>query len=209
MTITHVTKVMHADTEHPRYWERLASTGCARTGCEIAIIDDNWVVQPPGTEGEVATKSDIVMAGYLNNPEATAATIRKGWLRTGDVGVIDDEGFLTIKDRSKDLIISGGMNIYPREIEEVLLTDAAVLECAVVGRQSEKWGEEVIAFVVPRDGTALDTAALDRLCLDNLARFKRPKQWRVVDRLPKNNYGKIVKTELRQALARETSEADA
>jgi long-chain acyl-CoA synthetase len=208
MTITHVTKAMHADAGHPRYWERLASAGCARTGCEIAIIDDNWVVQPPGTEGEIATKSDIVMAGYLNNPDATAATIRKGWLRTGDIGVIDEEGFLSIRDRSKDLIISGGMNIYPREIEEVLLTDPAVLECAVVGRPSRRWGEEVVAFVVGRDG-AVDTAALDRLCLDNLARFKRPKLWRVVDRLPKNNYGKVLKTELRQLLTRETSEAEA
>jgi acyl-CoA synthetase (AMP-forming)/AMP-acid ligase II len=206
MTITHVTKAMHADTGHPRYWERLASAGCARTGCEIAIIDDNWVLQPSGTEGEIATRSDIVMAGYLNNPEATAATIRKGWLRTGDVGVIDEEGFLSIRDRSKDLIISGGMNIYPREIEEVLLTDPAGLECAVVGRPSERWGEEVVAFVVPR-GETVDTAALDRRCLDNLARFKRPKEWRVVPVLPKNNYGKIVKTELREFLARESEGA--
>ena len=206
MTITHVTKAMHGQTGHPRYWDWLASAGCARTGCEIAILDDNWVAQPPGTEGEIATKSDIVMAGYLNDPEATAAAIRKGWLRTGDVGVIDEAGFLTIRDRSKDLIISGGMNIYPREIEEVLLTDASVLECAVIGRPSEKWGEEVVAFVVPREGR-IDMAALDRLCLDNLARFKRPKEWRTVDRLPKNNYGKVLKTELRQALSRETSEA--
>jgi long-chain acyl-CoA synthetase len=200
MTITHVTKAMHADAGHPRYRERLASAGCARTGCEIAIIDDNWVAQPPGTEGEIATKSDIVMAGYLNDPEATAAAIRKGWLRTGDVGVIDEEGFLTIRDRSKDLIISGGMNIYPREIEEVLLTDAAVLECAVVGRPSEKWGEEVVAFVVARPGARVDTAALEARCLQNLARFKRPKDWRVVEALPKNNYGKVQKTELRQWL---------
>jgi long-chain acyl-CoA synthetase len=209
MTITHVTKAMHAQTAHPLYWQRLASAGCARTGCEIAIVDDNWVVQPPDTEGEIATKSDIVMAGYLNDPQATAATIRKGWLRTGDVGAIDEHGFLTIRDRSKDLIISGGMNIYPREIEEVLLTDPSVLECAVVGCPSERWGEEVVAFVVPRDGAALDTGALDRLCLDNLARFKRPKRWRVVGRLPKNPYGKVLKTELRHSLTRKTSEADA
>lgn len=207
MTISHVTKAMHADTGHPRYWERLASTGCPRTGVEIAIIDDNWVVQPRGTEGEIATRSDCVMAGYLNNQQATAATIRKGWLRTGDVGLIDDEGFLTIRDRARDLIISGGMNIYPREIEEVLLTDPAVQECAVVGRPSEKWGEEVVAFVVAREGAPVDTGALDRLCLDNLARFKRPKEWRVVGQLPKNNYGKVLKTELRQDLARETGGA--
>ncbi len=208
MTITHVTKAMHADTAHPRHRARLASAGCARTGCEIAILDDNWVAQPPDTEGEIATKSDVVMAGYLNNAQASAAAIRKGWLRTGDVGVIDEEGFLTIRDRSKDLIISGGMNVYPREIEEVVLTDPAVLECAVVGRPSAKWGEEVIAFVVPRDGMSPDTEALDARCLENLARFKRPKQWRVVDALPKNNYGKVLKTELRRALARETDMAE-
>ena len=99
--------------------------------------------------------------------------------------MIDEEGFLTIRDRSKDMIISGGMNIYPREIEEVLLTDPAVLECAVVGRPSAKWGEEVIAFVVGRDGAILDTKALDALCLDNLARFKRPKDWRSSARCPR------------------------
>jgi acyl-CoA synthetase (AMP-forming)/AMP-acid ligase II len=207
MTITHVNKAMHGQPGDARHRGRLATAGCARTGCEIAIIDDNWVVQPPGTEGEIATRSDIVMAGYLNNPEATAAAVRKGWLRTGDVGVIDEEGFLTIRDRSKDLIISGGMNIYPREIEEVLLTDPAVLECAVVGRPSARWGEEVVAFVVGRQGARVDTAALEARCLDNLGRFKRPKAWRVVDELPKNNYGKVLKTELRQALARESDRA--
>lgn len=203
MTISHVTKAMHGQTGHPRYRERLASAGCARTGCEIAILDADGRALPPGTEGEIATRSDCVMAGYLDDPEATAVTIRDGWLCTGDIGVIDAEGFLAIRDRSKDMIISGGMNIYPREIEEVLLTHGSVLECSVVGRPSEKWGEEVVAFVVARDGAGIDTDALERLCLDHLARFKRPKAWRVVDRLPKNNYGKVVKTELREALARE------
>jgi long-chain acyl-CoA synthetase len=116
---------------------------------------------------------------------------------------MDADGFVTIKDRSKDMIISGGSNIYPREIEEVLLTHPAVLEVAVVGRPHAEWGEEVIAFVVKREGASVDAPELDRLCLDNIARFKRPKGYRFVETLPKNNYGKILKTELRERLQAE------
>jgi acyl-CoA synthetase (AMP-forming)/AMP-acid ligase II len=113
---------------------------------------------------------------------------------------MDADGFLTLRDRSKDMIISGGSNIYPREIEEVLLTHAAVLETAVVSRPHADWGEEVIAFVVTRPGAEVSGPDLDQLCLDNIARFKRPKAYRFVEALPKNNYGKILKTELRQKL---------
>jgi long-chain acyl-CoA synthetase len=148
----------------------------------------------------VVTASDCVMKGYWNNPAANAAALRDGWLWTGDLGAMDADGFLTLKDRSKDLIISGGSNIYPREIEEVLLTHAAVLETAVVSRPHPDWGEEVIAFVVKRTGCEVTGLELDRLCLDNIARFKRPKGYRFVDALPKNNYGKILKTELRRTL---------
>ena len=155
---------------------------------------------PDGETGEIALRNDTVMAGYLNNPEASAQALRDGWLRTGDVGVMDPLGFVTLKDRSKDLIISGGANIYPREIEEILLRDAAVREAAVVGRPHADWGEEVIAFVVAHPGRTADPAALDRLCLDNLGRFKRPKHYRFVEELPKNNYGKVLKTTLREML---------
>jgi len=110
---------------------------------------------------------------------------------------------VTLKDRSKDLIISGGSNVYPREVEEVLLRAEAVQETAVVGRGHPDWGEEVVAFVVARPGAAPDEAALDRLCLDNLARFKRPRAYRFVEELPKNNYGKVLKTTLREMLATE------
>jgi long-chain acyl-CoA synthetase len=140
------------------------------------------------------------MAGYWNRPEANAETLRGGWLHTGDVGVLDAEGFLTLKDRSKDLIISGGANIYPREVEEVLLRHPGVAEVAVVGRPHPDWGEEVVAFVVARPGTAVEEAALDRLCLEEIARFKRPKLYRFVAELPKNNYGKVVKSTLRQRI---------
>jgi long-chain acyl-CoA synthetase len=120
------------------------------------------------------------------------------------MGAMDEGGFLTIKDRSRDMIVSGGSNVYPREIEEVLLTHPAVLEAAVVGRPHADWGEEAVAFVVARAGAEVAAADLDRLCLDNIARFKRPKGYRFVEALPKNNYGKVLKTELRDLLKRET-----
>jgi long-chain acyl-CoA synthetase len=139
------------------------------------------------------------MAGYWDNPEATAQALRGGWLHTGDLGRMDAQGFLTILDRSKDMIISGGSNIYPREIEEVLLRHPGVAECSVVGRAHAEWGEEVVAFVVLKDKN-LKMEELDALCLSNIARFKRPKHYRFVDSLPKNNYGKVLKTELRSVL---------
>ena len=141
------------------------------------------------------------MSGYWNNPSATAAALRDGWLWTGDVGSFDEDGFLTLKDRSKDLIVSGGSNIYPREVEEVLLRHPAVAEASVVGRPDPDWGEAVVAFIVAR-GAAPPPEDLDRLCLGHIARFKRPKEYRFVDELPKNNYGKVVKSELRAALVK-------
>jgi acyl-CoA synthetase (AMP-forming)/AMP-acid ligase II len=148
------------------------------------------------------------MKGYLDNPEANARALRQGWLWTGDLGVRDARGLLTLKDRSKDLIISGGSNIYPREIEEVLLMHAGVLECAVVSRAHADWGEVVVAFVVRRPGAPPVAASeLDSLCLANIARFKRPKEYRFVDGLPKNNYGKVLKTDLRDRLKAETDSA--
>ena len=149
----------------------------------------------------MVVKGDSVMAGYWRNPEATAAAVRDGWLFTGDVGCLDADGFLTLKDRSKDLIISGGSNIYPREVEEVLLTAPGVAEVAVVGMPDAEWGEVVVAFVVAQTGVALTTPELDEHCLAQMARFKRPKHYRLVDALPKNNYGKVLKTELRERLA--------
>ena len=128
---------------------------------------------------------------------AYAAALRGGWLHTGDMGAFDSDGYLTLKDRSKDMIISGGSNIYPREIEEILLRHPDVAECAVVGRPHEDWGEEVVAFIVAKSGADVREADLDSLCLQHIARFKRPKAYRMIDALPKNNYGKILKTELR------------
>ncbi len=203
MTITALSKERHADTGHPRYEERLASVGLPHSVVEVRVADAEDRPLPPGELGEVLVRGDVVMKGYWNNPEATATTLRGGWLHTGDVGAFDEDGFLTLKDRSKDLIISGGSNIYPREVEEVLLRHEGVLEASVVGRPHAEWGEEVVAFVVPKPGAALTENELDALCLERIARFKRPRAYRFVDSLPKNNYGKVLKTELRERLRRE------
>ena len=189
------------NTAHPRYQQRLASVGVAQTPVRIRVTDAQGHDLPVGDVGEVLIGGDSVMAGYWRNPEATEQAIQNGWLFTGDMGSLDADGFLTLKDRSKDLIISGGSNIYPREIEEVLLNDPNVAEVAVVGAPDAEWGEVVVAFVVPRAGRTIDTRALDALCLQEIARFKRPKRYEVLSSLPKNNYGKVLKTELRQQLA--------
>jgi acyl-CoA synthetase (AMP-forming)/AMP-acid ligase II len=138
------------------------------------------------------------MLGYWNNPVATASAIRDGWLWTGDIGSLDELGYLTLRDRSKDMIIRGGSNIYPREIEEVLLRHEAVAEVSVIGTHSSDLGEEPVAFVVFKPGLTVTAQELDALCLDNMARFKRPRDYVFLTDLPKNNYGKILKTALRE-----------
>jgi long-chain acyl-CoA synthetase len=152
---------------------------------------------PIGEIGEIIARGDAVMSGYWGNPEASAETLRNGWLHTGDMGVMDEDGFVTLKDRSKDLIISGGTNIYPREVEEVLLRHPDVSEAAVIGRSDREWGETVVAYVVPVEGVAMDSTTLDSFCLEHLARFKRPKAYHSIEAMPKNNYGKVLKTALR------------
>ena len=153
-----------------------------------------------GDVGEIMVRGDTVMRGYWKNPEATAKTLVNGWLMTGDMGSMDADGYITMHDRSKDMIITGGSNVYPREVEEVLLELPEVEEVSVVGRAHPEWGEDVVAFVVMADGAALDSGKLDAQCLENIARFKRPKAYFALRALPKNNYGKVLKTELRQML---------
>lgn len=196
MGITALSRHDVADRSHPNWRARLNSVGLAQSAVLVRILDETGAECPVGEIGEIAVRGDTVMPGYWNNPEATARTIRDGWLWTGDMGSVDADGYVTMQDRSKDMIISGGSNIYPREVEEVLLSHPSVSEVAVVGRPHEDWGEEVVAFVVgdaPAD-------ALDQLCLANIARFKRPKDYILVPELPKNNYGKVLKTELRARL---------
>ncbi len=197
MTITALSRAAHSATDDPRYLEKLASVGTARTDLEVQVVDEEGVPLPPGEIGEVCVRGDVVMQGYWQNQAASEESLRDGWLHTGDMGAFDEEGYLTLKDRSKDVIISGGSNIYPREVEEVLLQHDSVLEASVVGRPHPDWGEEIVAFIVGKPDTDIGEAELDQLCLDNIARFKRPKEYRFVDELPKNNYGKILKTKLR------------
>jgi long-chain acyl-CoA synthetase len=198
MTITTLTKEDIADRAHPRWNERLGSAGRPYACVDVMVADSDGKPLPVGETGEICARGDVVMPGYWRNPDASAKAIKDGWLFTGDVGAFDADGYLTLKDRSKDVIISGGSNIYPREVEEVLLKHNRVREVSVIGRADPEWGEVVVAYVVG-ETTADD---LDRLCLDEIARFKRPKDYVFVDQLPKNNYGKILKTELRETDAR-------
>ncbi|SNT32603.1 Acyl-CoA synthetase (AMP-forming)/AMP-acid ligase II [Tardiphaga sp. OK246] len=197
-TISYLSKSQHKAVNHPRYEERLSSVGIPRTGLEVRIVGDDGKAVGPNTIGEVIVRSDITMSGYWGDSEATARALRDGWLYTGDLGVLSDDGYLTLKDRSKDLIISGGSNIYPREVEEVLLLHPNVLEVSIVGRKHPDWGEEVVAFVVPRGGADIAADELDKICLDHIARFKRPKDYVFLEALPKSAYGKILKSELRR-----------
>src|SRR5262249_37385988 len=193
MTITVLPKEDIAAREHPRWRERLASAGRPYACVDVMVTDDDDRPLPPEATGENPGRRDSVMAGYWRDEEASARTLRGGWLHTGDVGVLDADGYLTLKDRSKDVVISGGSNIYPREIEEVLLTHPGVREVSVIGRPDREWGEVVVACAVG-EAKAKD---LDGLCLDAVARVTRPKAYAVVETLPQNNYGKILKTELR------------
>ena len=200
MTGTVLSRAHLADVQHPQHAQRIASIGVAQTPVRVRVADAQGRDVPLGEVGEVLIAGDSVMAGYWRNPEATAAAIKDGWLWTGDMGSLDVDGFLTLKDRSKDLIISGGSNIYPREVEEVLLTAPGVNEVSVVGAPDPEWGEVVVAFVVADAGATMSTSELDAHCMAHIARFKRPKRYEFVDALPKNNYGKVLKTELRARL---------
>jgi long-chain acyl-CoA synthetase len=197
MTITALSREQLADSAQPRHMQRIASVGVAHSMVEVRVAGADGAALPEGETGEVLVRGETVMAGYWRNPEASAQALRDGWLWTGDLGALDADGFLTLKDRSKDVVISGGSNIYPREVEEALLHHPGVREVCVVGQPDAEWGEVVVAFVV---GAGLDVAALDATCVQHIARFKRPKHYHFVDSLPKNNYGKVLKTVLRNQL---------
>jgi acyl-CoA synthetase (AMP-forming)/AMP-acid ligase II len=172
---------------------RERSVGRVRVGIELRILDENDHEVPPGTPGQICIRGETLMAGYWNRPEATAETLANGWLHTGDVGSMDSHGYVFILDRLKDLIISGGLNVYPIEIEDVLLTHPDVSEACVVGVPDEKWGEAVRAVVVPRPGARLDPAELIAFAGRHLAGYKKPKAVDIVESLPKTAYGKVDK----------------
>ena len=195
MTITTLSRAAVADRSHPRWRDRLGSVGTAHSCIELRIADEAGKPMPAGETGEILVRGATVMQGYWNMAQASAETLRGGWLWTGDLGVLDADGYLTLKDRSKDVIISGGTNIYPREVEEALLTHPQISEVSVFGRADTDWGEVVVAYVVASG--ALNPSELDAHCIAQIARFKRPKHYVFVESLPKNNNGKVLKTELR------------
>jgi acyl-CoA synthetase (AMP-forming)/AMP-acid ligase II len=171
----------------------LGSCGSARTGMDIAILDGSGARLPPGGTGEICVRGPAVFAGYFENPEATENAFRGGWFHTGDLGYLDARGFLYVTGRASDMYISGGSNVYPREVEEAILTHPAVLECAVVGMPHPRWGESGVAVVVPRPGMAVTEAAIFAHLADRIARYKQPLRVVVWEALPKSGYGKIPK----------------
>jgi long-chain acyl-CoA synthetase len=178
---------------------KIGSIGIPTRGQEVAILDERGRVAPAGERGEVCVRGPNVMSGYYNRAEATSEALRDGWLHTGDIGYRDADGFFFLVDRKKDMIIRGGENVYPREIEDVLLEHPTVQAAAIIGRPDEVRGEEVHAVVVLAPGAEL--ADVEAHCREQLAGFKVPSSWQVVDELPKTSTGKIDKKPLREQLA--------
>lgn len=200
MTATYLRQREHIlgdpDTE-----ARLASAGYTRTGMEVRLVDENDQPVPTGELGEIVVRGPAVMSGYWERPEESAETLRGGWLHTGDIGKFDERGYLYVLDRLKDLIITGGSNVYAREVEEVLIGHPDVAEVTVIGIPDRDWGERVVAVVVPAEGTDPDGGALIDYCGSQLASYKKPKQVHFLSSLPVSAYGKVLKRELREQLA--------
>jgi long-chain acyl-CoA synthetase len=196
MTITSMPRAAFSRAVDRRDEAYLRSVGVPFSVGEVRIKDESGNDLARGTVGEVCVRSPAVCLGYWKNPEATAKTFRDGWLYTGDLGRMADNGVLVLAGRSKETIISGGANIYPIEVEDVLLAHPDVVEAAVIGVSDSEWGEIVVAYVVAVADSADLCERLDRHCLESLARFKRPKHYRLVQELPKNAYGKVVKRSL-------------
>ena len=197
MTCTSLSKDEHLAGDDPIRFRRLASAGRSTTAIQVRIVDETDRPVPPDTMGEIVVRGDLVMKGYWNRPDATAETLRGGWLHTGDIGALDEDGYLYITDRKKDMIISGGSNIYPREIEEVICQHPAVFEVSVIGVPDDKWGETVKALVVLRPGASASEGDIVEHCRRHLASYKKPQSVEFLPALPKNAYGKVLKRELR------------
>jgi fatty-acyl-CoA synthase len=164
---------------------------------QVAILDEHDRPVPPGERGEICARSSLVMAGYWKNPEETARTLRNGWLHTGDIGFVDEEGLLHIVDRAKDMIITGGFNVYSTEVEQAVLAHEAVQDCAVVGLPDEKWGERVAVVVQPHPGATLDPDELRSFVKQRIGSVKAPKDVLVWADLPRSKVGKVLKTEIK------------
>jgi fatty-acyl-CoA synthase len=187
-----------AALDDPGLAHRLLSCGRPQDAVEVKVFGANGDPLPPNEVGEIGVRTEANMIGYWNNPEATAQTIRDGWVFTGDMARVDEDGFIYLVDRKNDLIVSGALNVYPSEVERVLQTHPAIYECAVVGVPSDKWGEEVKAIVVLRPGAQATAEELIAHCGAQLAGFKKPKSVDFVEKLPRNLTGKILRRELRE-----------
>jgi long-chain acyl-CoA synthetase len=182
---------------------RPGSAGQAYFNTELRVFDDNDRPVPPGVRGEIVLRGPVVMKGYHNRPRETAETLRGGWLHTGDIGTLDEDGYLYISDRKKDLIIRGGENIYPGQLEEILYNHRGVREAAVVGSPDPIYGEKVVAFVVVKENVRLAEKELIDFMRAQLSSFKVPSKFYFIDTLPKSLVGKVLKRELRERAARE------
>jgi long-chain acyl-CoA synthetase len=198
ITITGLTKAAH-QTLLDRGDSRIGSAGQVRTDVEAHCVDGDDNPLPAGQAGEVVARGDVVMPGYWNDLAASADALRGGWLHTGDIGYFDDQGYLFLLDRAKDMVISGGNNVYPREVEEVIILHPKVADCVVFGIPDEYWGEAVHAVVVPKDGETLTAQEIIIFCGDHMAGYKKPKAVDFVGDLPVSGYGKILRREVREA----------
>lgn len=176
----------------------LLSAGKAVLGTEIKIVDEDDSEVPRGAIGEVAVKGPQLMTGYWHLDEATAKSLKDGWMHTGDAATMDDEGFIYIQDRIKDMIVSGGENVYPREVENALFEHPDIADAAVIGIPSEKWGEAILGVVVTKEGKTLEADDLIQFCRERLAGYKVPRQFDFIDELPRNASGKVLKKDLRE-----------
>ena len=198
IAITHLPKEEHKIDGDPSHEKRLASAGREYPGVRIRIVDDSDNMRGTGEIGEVITRSDLVMRGYWNQPCKTEETLRGGWLHTGDIGYMDEDGYLYLVDRKHDKIITGGLNVFPREVEEVISTHPAIAQVAVFGVEDPLWGEAVTAAVVLRKGAESGEDELMAFCKERLAGHKRPKKFHYMDDLPKNPYGKVLRKDLKK-----------
>jgi len=181
--------------------ERLSSAGRPAPLCTVAVLDGTGRQLPAGENGEICVRGSLVMAGYYKNPEATAEASRVGWHHTGDIGHLDDEGFLHIVDRAKDMIITGGFNVYSAEVEQALMQHPDVQDCAVIGLADDKWGERVVAVVQPLPDRTVEAADLISFTKARLGSVKAPKQLEVWPDLPRSKVGKVLKTEIKSVFA--------
>jgi acyl-CoA synthetase (AMP-forming)/AMP-acid ligase II len=181
--------------------ERLSSAGRPSPLVTVAVMDDDGHLLPRGERGEIVVRGSLVMAGYYKNPEATAEASRFGWHHTGDIGYLDDEGYLYIVDRAKDMVITGGFNVYSTEVEHALMAHPAVQDCAVVGLPDEKWGERVTAVLQLRPGQEVELSEVTAFVKARIGSVKTPKQVEVWPDLPRSKVGKVLKTEIKKQLS--------